>query len=127
MIACMASAVRISAARPRRLRRRRDGARNPVDHNRDRIRQGCHYRAQSNRLEVDRFIAHLIRASRTDAVPCLITPRMDNGQRNDNWDIVGLAMAFEAKPEEVMTGHSLTIHPRTIRRRANRRSPAIAL
>src|SRR5207302_2330142 len=56
-------------------------ARNPVDHNRDRIRQGLRYRAQSNRLEVGRFIAHLIRASRADAVSCLIAPRMDNGQR----------------------------------------------
>jgi hypothetical protein len=103
------------------------GARNPVDHNRDRIRQGLRYRAQSNRLEVGRFIAHLIRASRADAVPCLITPRMDNGQRNDNWDIVGLAMAFEAKHEAFMTSHTLTSHPRTIHTMTNRPLRAIVL
>jgi hypothetical protein len=38
---------------------------------------------------------------------------MDNGRSNDNWDIVGLAMAFEAKHEALMTGHPLTSHPRT--------------
>jgi hypothetical protein len=38
---------------------------------------------------------------------------MDKEPRNDNWDIVGLAMAFEAKHEAFMTGHPLTSHPRT--------------
>jgi hypothetical protein len=32
---------------------------------------------------------------------------MDNGRSNDNWDIVGLAMAFEAKHEALMTSHPL--------------------
>ena len=42
--------------------------RNSVDHDGDRIRQGCLYRAQSNCLELGRFIAHLIQASRAAAV-----------------------------------------------------------
>jgi hypothetical protein len=36
-----------------------------------------------------------------------------NGPRNDNWDIVGLAMAFEAQHEALMTSPPLTNHPRT--------------
>jgi hypothetical protein len=47
---------------------------------------------------------------------------MDNGPRNDNWDIVGLAMAFEAQHEALMTSHPLTSQPRT-----NHRLRAIAL
>src|ERR1700693_2255169 len=54
---------------PPRGRLGRKQARNPVDRNRDRVRQGCRYRSRSNRLELGEFIAHLIRASRADAVP----------------------------------------------------------
>jgi hypothetical protein len=40
---------------------------------------------------------------------------MDKEPRNDNWDIVGSAMAFEAKHEALMTSHLLTSHPRSNR------------
>jgi hypothetical protein len=38
---------------------------------------------------------------------------MDNGPRSDHWDIVGLAMTFDAQQEALMTSHPLTSHPRT--------------
>jgi hypothetical protein len=38
---------------------------------------------------------------------------MDNGPRNDNWDIVGSAMAFEAQHEALMTSRPLTSPPLT--------------
>jgi hypothetical protein len=44
---------------------------------------------------------------------------MDNGQRNDHWDIVGLAMAFKAQHEALMTSHPLTSHPPTNHPRTN--------
>jgi hypothetical protein len=37
---------------------------------------------------------------------------MDKEPRNDNWDSVGLTMAFEAKQEGLMTSRPLTSHPR---------------
>ena len=57
---------------------------------------------------------------------------MDTGRRNDNWDIVGLAMAFEAQHEALMTSHPLTSHPltshpRTTPPRTNHLIRAIAL
>jgi hypothetical protein len=43
---------------------------------------------------------------------------MDKGPRSDHWDIVSLAMAFDAQrealqQEALMTSHPLTSHPRT--------------
>jgi hypothetical protein len=71
-------ALPISEARSRR-RAAGARARNPVDRNRDRIRQGNGYRALLNRLEVGALIAHLIRASRTGTVGCRIAA--SDGQR----------------------------------------------
>ena len=38
---------------------------------------------------------------------------MDNGPRNEHWDIVGSAMAFDPQHEALMTSHPLTSHSRT--------------
>lgn len=46
---------------------------------------------------------------------------------DDNWDIVGLVMAFEAQHEALMTSHPLTSQPRTTLPRTNHRFRAIAL
>jgi hypothetical protein len=52
---------------------------------------------------------------------------MDNGQRNDNWNIVGLAMAFAAQHEALMTSRPLTSHPLTSHPRTNHVFKAIVL
>jgi hypothetical protein len=52
---------------------------------------------------------------------------MDKEPRIDNWDIVGLAMAFDAQHEALMTSHPLTSQPPTDHPRTHHLFRAIAL
>jgi hypothetical protein len=79
-----------------------ESPRNPVDCSRERIPARSCYRAQSGRLEVGEFIAHVCGTCRVEIPPLNFAPMMDKARRHRKRGGLRRITAFKVKHEAVM-------------------------